>query len=319
MELVQLRYFVSVAETMSFTEAAAKLHVSQPALSYQIKQLENELGARLLDRTSRKVSLSLDGRVFLPLARAVLSKADEASRVMRERLGVATGEVAFGSISSVATHFVPAILAQFSQNYPGIRVHLHEAGSASLEQGVIDGTIDFAILGTPTRPSVLEVTHLLDEELLLVVPKRHRLSQREAVRMRELEKEEFIMLGSYFTLASEVKALCRRAGFEPKVLYEVGSMESMLSFARNGLGVTVVPRLALLADREVEDLSIVSFEEPLTRTLNLVRAKDRYATVATRALMVHVRANMLAAAAAMTKPILGWSDQLTQDLKKTEA
>ncbi|NLT34397.1 MAG: LysR family transcriptional regulator [Gaiellales bacterium] len=315
---MQLRYFVAVAETMSFTDAAHRLHVSQPALSYQIKQLETELGARLLDRTSRRVSLSLDGRVFLPLARAVLNKADEALRVMRERLGMVTGEVAFGSISSVATHFVPAILAGFSQNYPGIRVHLHEGGTAGLERGVTDGSIDFAILGSPANPGVLEVTHLLDEELLLVVPKRHRLSQRVAVRLRELEKEDFIMLGPHFTLASEVKTLCRRAGFEPRVRYEVGSMESLLSFTKNGLGVAVVPRLALVDGRQSDDLAIVSFEEPLTRALNLVRGKDRYATVATRALMVHVRANMLAAAAAMTKPILGWSDQVTHELKKNE-
>ena len=311
-ELTQLRYFVAVAETVSFSEAAERLHVSQPALSYQIKHLETELGCRLFDRTSRRVALSLDGRVFLPLARAVLSKADEALRVMRERLGVATGEVTFGSISSVAAHFVPNILAGFSKNYPGIRVHLKEDVTVSLERGVLDGTVDFAIVSQPSNPAVLEVTHLLDEELLLAVPERHRLSQRSAVRLRELEKEEFITLGMNFSLAAQVAELCHHAGFEPQVAYQVGSLESMLSFTGNGLGICIIPRLALRGLQHL-GVSFIPFEEPLTRSLNLVRAKDRYATVATRALMVHVRANMLSASATMTKPILEWSDQVTHD------
>lgn len=318
MEIIQLRYFVAVVETMSFSEAAERLHVSQPALSYQIKHLETELGCRLFDRTSRKVALSLDGRIFLPLARAVLSKADEALRVMRERLGVVTGEVTFGSISSVAAHFVPSILAGFSKNYPGIRVHLREDVTAALEREVLDGAVDFAIVSTPTNPAALEVTHLLDEELLLAVPERHRLSQRSAVRLRELEKEEFIVLGENFSLASQVAELCRHAGFEPQVAYQVGSLESMLSFAGNGLGICVVPRLALSGLQHL-GVAIVPFEEPLTRSLNLIRAKDRYATVATRALMVHVRATMLAASSSMTKPILEWSDQISHDRRPGDA
>ncbi len=312
MELTQLRCFVAVAETMSFSEAAKRQHVSQPALSYQIKHLETELGCRLFDRTSRRVALSLDGRVFLPLARAVLSKADEALRVMHERLGVITGEVTFGSISSVAAHFVPSILAGFSKNYPGIRVHLREDVTTALEREVLDGTVDFAIVSAPTNPAVLEVTHLQDEELLLAVPERHRLSQRTAVRLRELEKEDFIVLADNFSLAAQVAEICRHAGFEPQVAYEVGSLDSMLSFTGNGLGISVVPRLALSSLRQL-GVTIVPFEDLLTRSLNLIRAKERYATAATRALMVHVRATMLSASVSMTKPILDWSDQITHD------
>ncbi len=309
MEIVQLRYFVTIAETMSFTEAANRLHVSQPALSYQIKNLETELGARLFDRTSRRVSLSLDGRVFLPLARSVLAKMEEATRVMQERLGVERGEVTLGSIPSVAAYFAPRILATFRKNYPGIDVRLHEASSSSLELAVLDSEDDCAIIGTPSSPGALEVTPLLKEELLLVVPARHRLSQRTAVRLRELENEEFVMLSGSFNLAEQVLAGCHSMGFEPQVAYEVGSLESLRSFVGNGLGIAVIPRLALRGPDD-ERTAVIPFEEPVYRDLNLVKSKDRYATVATRALMVHVRATMLAAAPSMAKPILGWSDQI---------
>ncbi len=288
MELTQLRYFTAVADALSFTEAAAKLHVSQPALSYQIKQLENELGARLFDRTSRKVSLTVDGRTFLPLAQTVLLKTEEASRVMEERLGVVTGSVRFGCIPSAAAYLVPPLLASFARNWPGIQVTLVETGAADLERSVLDGSTDFAIISEPHAPELLEVSPLMEEDLLLVLPRGHPLAERERVALRELEAEPFILLGGAFTLGPQVLDYCRHAGFEPRVAYETGALESAKSFVRNGLGIAILPRMAMTKADE-DTLAVVSFAERVTRKLNLIRSKDRYATVASRTLMVHVR------------------------------
>lgn len=292
MELNQLRYFTAVAEALSFTEAAERLHVSQPALSYQVKQLENELGARLFDRTSRKVSLTVDGRTFLPLARAVLLKVDEATRVMDERLGVETGQVTFGSIPSIGAYVVPHILASFRRNFPGIEVLLVEDGALALERKLLDGEIDFAIVTEPASPEALDVTPLMTEELLLVVPLHHPLAERESVALAELTQENFVLLGGSFTLGTLVVDLCRRAGFEPKVAYQAGSLETVKSFVRHDLGIAVLPRLAMLWPPE-DSIVAIPFAVPLSRAITLVRAKGRYATVASRALMVHVRTTIL--------------------------
>ncbi|HZJ02614.1 MAG TPA: LysR family transcriptional regulator [Thermoleophilia bacterium] len=292
MELAQLRYFAAVADALSFTEAAAKLRVSQPALSYQIKQLENELGARLFDRTSRKVSLTVDGSTFLPLAQTVLLKAEEATRVMEERLGVVTGSVRFGCIPSAAAYLVPPILASFAHNWPGIQVTLVETGAGDLERSVLDGSADFAIISDPHAPELLEVTELMEEDLLLVLPHSHRLAHHDTVSVRELEHEPLIILGGAFTLGPQVLDLCRHAGFEPRVAYETGALESVKSFVRNGLGIAVLPRMGLNSADEAT-LTFVPFAERVTRRLNLIRSKDRYATVASRTLMVHVRAAIL--------------------------
>src|SRR5665811_2394619 len=229
MELFQLRYFITIAETQSFTQAAHRLHLSQPALSHQIKQLENELGARLFNRTSRRVDLTQDGRAFLPLAQNVLSKAGEAQQKMKERLGVAAGEVSFGTIPTIAASAVPA---------------------------------------------------------------HHPLADSESVRLHDLEKEELVMLGGDFALAGQVTKACREAGFEPQVSYETGSMESVKSFVAHDLGIAVVPKLAV---RTLTDdrISPVPFAESLTRNLNLIRGKDRHATVAARTLMIHARSTLL--------------------------
>lgn len=294
MELAQLRYFVTIAETSSFTEAARRLHVSQPALSYQIKQLEHELGVRLFDRTSRKVSLSSDGRTFLPLARGVLSKADEAAKVMEDRLGVETGEVALGTIPTVGTHVVPHVLATFRRHFPGVKIGILEKGSVELETAVLDGAIDVAIASGLTRPEALAVQPLVEEDLVLVVPLDHPLAFRPSVSLRELGNEQFILPGDSFTLSAQVVEACRHAGFAPSVAYHSGTLASVLSFVSHELGVAIVPRLALFGPED-PSLCVVPLTEPLTRVLNLIRSKDRFATVATRALMVHVRTVLLAA------------------------
>jgi LysR family transcriptional regulator, cyn operon transcriptional activator len=301
MELGQLRFFVTIAETRNFTDAALRLHVSQPALSYQIKRLENQLGARLFDRTSRHVALTLDGQVFLPLAHEVLSKADEAERVMEERLGVERGEVTFGSVPSVGAYVVPPILATFKHSFPGIKVHLQEAGTSVLERSVVDGETDFAIVSTPEMPEALEITHMLAEELLLIVPPNSALAKRSSVSMRDLATEELILLTGAFTLTQQVFEFSHRAGFEPRVAYEVGSLESMKSFVSNGLGVAIVPKLGLQGPPD-ESIIPLAFEERLTRDLNLIRSKGRYATVAARALMVHIRTQLVKTFTTLNEP-----------------
>jgi len=302
MELNQLKYFIAVADVLSFTEAAERIHVSQPALSYQIKRLENELGARLFDRTSRRVSLTVDGRTFLPLARSVLLKVDEATRVMDERLGVETGQVTFGVIPSIGAYVVPHVLASFRRNFPGIEVLLVESGALSLERKLLDGEVDFAIVTEPAAPEALEMMPLMTEELLLVVPMHHHLAERESVVLEELVQENFVLLGGSFTLGTLVVDVCRRAGFEPKVAYQAGSLETVKSFVRHDLGIAVLPRLAMLWPPE-DTIVATPFTVPLTRAITLVRAKGRYISVATRALMVHVRTTILSTFVAEGRPI----------------
>lgn len=303
MEVVQLKYFVTIAETRSFTQAANKLHVSQPALSYQIKRLENELGARLFERTSRTVALTTDGQVFLPLAQDILARVNDAQRVMHERLGAERGEVTFGTLPSVGAYVVPPLLASFRRNFPGIKVRLVETGSNLLEKGVLDGDIDLAIVGVPRTPTGLEVTPLIVEELVLLLPAKHERAKRTTIRLRDLENEDFILLGGmYFTFVDLVVEACHRNGFEPKIAYETGSLESVKSFVAHGLGISVLPRLALGGPKD-DSIVVIPFDEPITRDLNLIRAKQRYASVATRALMVHIRTSILQAISLATKPL----------------
>lgn len=287
MELLQLRYCVAIAETLSFTRAAHLLHVSQPALSYQMKRLESELGARLFDRGRRKIALTSDGAVFLPLAQAVLFRADEAVRVFREHLGVEAGEVCMGCNPSVATYLVPGLLASFRRNFPRVRVQLVEGGDVDLQRGILEGTIDFAVATAPRWPQTLDVTPLAAEDMLLAVHPGHRYASRSSVALGELAYEQFVIPSDSFNMTSQLIDACRRAGFEPTVAYQTGSLESVKGFIRQGLGISVLPRMAINGPGK-EGLVIIQIEGGLTRDLSLVRGKNRSTTAAAQALMVHV-------------------------------
>ena len=217
MELFQLKYFVNIADTLSFSRSAELLHVSQPALSHQMQQLERELGTKLFDREHRKIKLTPSGEVFLPLAQAVLFRADEAIRVLKEHMGVEAGEVRMGCNPSVATYVAPRLLASFRATFPRVTVELVEGGDADLARMVLEGSIDFAVVTASGSPTTLDTTFLTTEELLVVVPPGHRLAGRRSVALPELSHEAFLFPSESFNVTVQVMEACRSAGFEPQV------------------------------------------------------------------------------------------------------
>lgn len=287
MELIQLKYFVSIAETLSFTRSAQALHVSQPALSYQMRRLETELGTRLFDRGGRKIALTPSGEIFLPLAQAVLFRADEAVRVLREHMGVEAGEVRMGCNPSVATYVLPGLIASFRASFPRVLVQLVEDGDVELIQGVLEGSIDFAVVTAPGSPQALDAVPLPSEDMLVVVAPNHRFATRRRVALSELAYESFVFGSESFNVTIQSIEACRRAGFEPRVAYRTGSLESVKNFVRQGLGISILPRMAL-DGMNGEGLALIETEDGLTRSFNLIRGKDRSTTGAARALMLHV-------------------------------
>lgn len=292
MELIQLKYFTTIAETMSFTAAAEILHVSQPALSYQIRHLERELGTRLFERKSRRIKLTPDGEVFLPLAQSVLFRANEALRILREHMGAEVGEVRMGCNPSVAQSLVPAILAEFHNDYPRVMVEVTEGGDTELQRLIQTGQIDFAVVTAPGSPQILDVTPLGTEYLRVVTSVRHELAKRRRVDLRDLSEEQFVFFDNSFNLRGQILDACRRAGFEPKIAYQAGSIEAVRNFVRQGLGISIMPGIALEGLGR-QALAIIEVEGGLTRDLNLITAKDRSLTHAAEALASLVKRTVM--------------------------
>ena len=285
MEMHQLAYFESVSRHLHFTRAAEELNVAQPSVSQQIRKLETELGAPLFHRMKRHVALTEAGKTFLPHARAVLQRVDEARLEVQELSGLRRGTLAVGAPPSVGTHLLPRALAAFSRRHPGIALAFREAGSRTLLGLLEQGELDMAVVIQPIRHPALETRPLLEEELLLAVPRRHPLaSGQRRVRLAQLREEPFVLLreGAY-DLRDQTLAACRRSGFDPVVALDGGEMDSMLRFVAAGIGVAILPEM-VLADIERPDgpVAVRRLQPKLTRSLVLARRRDRYFSAAAR-------------------------------------
>ena len=284
MELHQLEYFETVSRHLHFTRAAEELNVAQPSVSQQIRKLEQELGTPLFHRMKRRVALTEAGRTLLPRARAVLQQLNEARAELQELSGLRKGTLAVGAPPSVGTHLIPRVLAMFSHRHPGIAVTFREAGSRVLVQRLEEGELDLAVVIQPIRHFALEAIPLLEEELLLAVPRTHPLAERKQVRLEEMRDEPFVMLreGTY-DLRDQTLAACRRAGFEPRVALDGGEMDSVLRFVMAGIGVAILPAMVLEeADKRCGPVAVRIEEPRLSRALVIARRRDRYFSAAAR-------------------------------------
>jgi DNA-binding transcriptional LysR family regulator len=285
MEVHQLAYFESVSRHLHFTRAAEELNVAQPSVSQQIRKLETELGAPLFHRMKRRVALTEAGKTFLPHARAVLQQLDEARVEVQELSGLRKGTLAVGAPPSVGTHLFPPALAAFASRHPGIALTFREAGSRTLVQLLEEGELDLAVIIQPIRHPALETQHLMEEELLLAVPREHPLARgRGRVRLGQLAHERFVLLreGAY-DLRDQTLSACRRAGFEPRVALDGGEMDSVLRFVAAGLGLAILPEMVMSdADPQTGPIGLRLQAPRLSRSLVLARRRDRYLSAAAR-------------------------------------
>lgn len=242
-DIRQMRYFVAVAETLHFGRAAERLHVSQPPLSRQIANLERELGVRLLDRHSRRASLTHAGRRFLQDARNVLTAFDEACRNARLADQGELGELSIGFMMHAAQTVLPGLARKFVENHPGVRLELREALPAALADAVVASRVDAGIMFDPGPVRGLAIHRVHEERLCLALPSMHRLAGRDMVGAQELDGEPLIAAPAEVvpTLHAAILAFCRSGGVEPIFRLETQLQQTVVSLVAQGLGVALVP------------------------------------------------------------------------------
>jgi len=292
MELQQLRYFCAIAETGSFTRAARETHVSQPSLSQQIMKLEDELGARLFDRLGRTVQLTELGRTFLPRARAVLRDLEAARNDVVEKKASISGPISVGVIPTIAPYFLPPILATFARRFPEVRVTVSEEITPLLLERLRAGIMDVAIAALPlsARAHEFHSFTLLEEKLFAVLPRRHRLARQRSVSLAQLHDDSFVLLRDGHCFRDTAFAACKRARMNPKVIFESGQFSSILSMVGAGLGVSIVPAMAV--EKRVGCRYVPLADERAGRTIGAVTLNGRSATRATEAFLGHLAVKM---------------------------
>ena len=268
MELQQLRYVVAVAETSNFTRAAERCRVVQSALSHQIAGLERELGARLFERTSRRVRLTPAGEAFLPAARECLEAADRARAEVAAASGEIRGRLAVGAIPTVAAVNLPVALRDYRRRHPRVYITLTSAGSADLIERVRQGGVDVAFLGLPPRaePKGVQSRRLGTGDLVAVVAPDYHRAENEA-DLQSLAEEPFIDFRAGAAGRAQSDEAFAAAGVRREVPFEVSSADFMVDLVRQGLGVGMLP--VAFAER-FSNLRIIRLRDAPTRVEHLI-------------------------------------------------
>lgn len=243
MELQQLRYVVAVAETGGFTRAAERCLVVQSALSHQIAKLERELGARLFDRTSRRVRLTDAGEAFLPAARQSLEAAERARAEVAAATGEIRGRLSIGAISTITAVDVPLLMRDYHARYPQVRINLRTSRSEHLVEEVREGTLDLGFLGVQPAfraKGVRSHTLARDEHVAVVAPD-HRLADAGEVDLRRLAREAFVDFESGTLARAQTEEAFAAAGLRRDVAFEVTGANFMAGLVRHGLGIAMLP------------------------------------------------------------------------------
>jgi len=288
MELQQLRYFVAVADTGTFTGAARELHVAQPSVSKQVRKLETELDATLLERRKAGISLTDAGAILLPWARRVLADVDGARSEVAGLASLERGRLSVGATPSLSTVLLPRVLASFHVAHPGVTLSVVEAGSRDLVERLATGDLDLALVILPLPREELFVTlPLLREELVLAVSKRHPLAARKTVRVGELRGVPLVMFRDGYDLRSATIAACEQAGFHPTFAIEGAEMDGVLRMAAAGVGVAVVPSMVVEKGGPLVAVRLV--QPTLTRSVGVAFRRDRPRSRAADAFVTRLR------------------------------
>jgi LysR family transcriptional activator of glutamate synthase operon len=276
MELRQLRYLVALADERQFTRAAAREHIAQPALSQQIRRLEEEVGLALVERTTRRVAITDAGELLVARARRILAEIDAAHFELQDLCGIRGGHVTVGAMHTMGPVDLALVLAIFHERHPGIELTVREQSSEELAEMLRVDELDLAFLSVTERIEShgLGLHQLVSEELVAVLPRDHRLGSRRRVRMRELAQDEFISFREGSRLRELLASAGRRAGFEPRITLESNESQRIRRLVARGLGVAILPRSDAVGPGA--DVAVATLVEPaLSRDITLAWREGR--------------------------------------------
>jgi DNA-binding transcriptional LysR family regulator len=268
MELRHLRYFIAVAEEENVSRAALKLHVSQPALSRQIRDLENELGFLLLERRAKSVHLTEAGRVFLIEGRAVLQRAEDAVNAARAIATGGRGELHVGYAPSLTARILPQTLRAFQAESPKVRVRLHDLSTEEMLAGLRENRLQIAMGARPT-PAMLRGFHfeeLARDSICLAVAPKHPLARQRTVTLAEAAREPIVAYSrkDYPEAHELLKAVFAAIKSKPRITEEHDSVSSLIAAVEAGVGVAVVPQsLTCTAGPRLKLIPLLPAPQPL--------------------------------------------------------
>lgn len=281
--LRQLECFSAVAKDLSFTRAAEALHLTQPAVSMQVRQLEQQTGVAVTEQIGKQVHLTEAGEEVLRYAKSILQQMDELDDVLSKLKGLSGGELRIAAISS-ANYFAPKLLGVFHQRFPDVGVSMDVTRQRSVLKQVADNEVDMAIMGQPPEGIGVDAIPFMDNPLVIIAPPEHRLAQMKVVTQKQMEKEVFLTRETGSGTRGAMHRFFRQNQLTLTTGMEMGSLEGIKQSVQAGLGLGLVPKGAIEIELRLKKLVALNIKgTPINRHWYVVMHKGKRLSVAAAA------------------------------------
>jgi DNA-binding transcriptional LysR family regulator len=275
----RLQVFYTVAKQLSFTKAAEQLFMTQPAVTFQVKQLEEHFNTRLFERSHGRIALTAAGELVLGYAERILALSEEMETRVRELTGAVSGELLLGASTTIAEYMLPQILGEFKAAHPEVQAHMMVGNSEMIVNRVADHTIDIGLIESPSYLPSLQNEVCCDDELVVICAPGHPLAARTTVRAQDLASVAWVRREAGSGTREFTDNYIRECGLAPEdldVIMELGSPEAMKGAVETGSAIAVVSRATIAKELELGSLVAIPLAPRLIRTLSLVHPKEKF-------------------------------------------
>lgn len=276
MTLYQLKIFQTIARCRNFTQAAAELHVSQPSISVQIRQLEEELEVPLFDRLGKRVALTEAGRLLERYVQRIFAVTDEARKAIDELKGLERGRLLIGASTTPGIYLLPRVLSCFQRRFPRIETLLTLANTRLIEEKILHNELDIGIVGGHLVEDGITLEPYVTDEIVLAVGQNHPFYQRKQITLEELRKEKLIVREKGSATREVAERRLKEAGIILKPSLELGNPEAVKQAVAEGLGVAFLSKFSIQLEVQIGRLKSIDIQDfSLTRPLSIVYHKDK--------------------------------------------
>ena len=275
----RLQVFYTVAKQLSFTKAAELLFMTQPAVTFQVKQLEEHFNTRLFERSHSKITLTHAGEIALDYAERILALSSEMDTRLGELTDQISGALLIGASTTIAEYMLPRMLGEFKARYPQVQARLTVANSETIESKIVDHTLDVGLIEAPSQHPNLITEVCCNDELVVICNPHHRLAKLTAVTSSQLAEEPYVSREGGSGTRQVIDSYFRQAGITPEdlnIVMELGSREAIKGAVEAGLGIAIVSRSTIIKELKLGDLVAVRIDPPLIRPLTLVYAREKF-------------------------------------------
>lgn len=289
MNLKRLEYFCQLAVIGNFTRAANEIGIAQPALTITIQKLEKEVGLKLINRAEKNAILTAEGKVLYKLASQLLSQVKQVELELEELKDLDRGIIRFGVSAMMGSYYFPKVLTEFKQEYPNIKIHLVDQGTAALEKMLLNGELDLALVRGDLENPQLRYTELIDEEVVAGMGKTHPLAMEETVSLAQFCQQPLVLFHEGYFLREVVSLYAKKNNVSLDIRMETNLIELQKSLVRNEVGITTCLSRILQHDYQ---MTSIPFEPKIEFKLSLAWKKSHYLSQASKAFITYLSATL---------------------------